>query len=131
MSRRKIREQIFKILFRIEFHNPEELDEQLGLCLAEIEDLKEEDALYISEKVHHIVGILDDIDSLINSTALKWKTSRMGKAELTILRLAVYEMKYEEDIPVSVAINEAIELAKEYGSDEAPKFINGILAKIA
>ena len=54
----------------------------------------------------------------------------MGKAELTILRLAVYEMKYDEDIPVGVAINEAVELAKKFGSEEAPAFVNGILAKL-
>ena len=55
----------------------------------------------------------------------------MGKVELTILRLAVYEMKYEEDIPTGVAINEAVELAKKYGTDDSPAFINGVLAKIA
>ena len=55
----------------------------------------------------------------------------LGKVDLTIIRLAVYEMKYEEDIPVKVAINEAVELAKQYGADDSPAFVNGILAKLA
>ena len=55
----------------------------------------------------------------------------MGKVDLTILRLAVYEMKLDEDIPVKVAINEAVELAKKFGGDESPAFVNGVLAKIA
>ena len=54
----------------------------------------------------------------------------MGKVELTLLRLAVYEMKYDDDIPVGVAINEAVELAKTFGGDGSPAFINGILAKL-
>ena len=58
-----------------------------------------------------------------------WKTGRMGKAELAILRLAVYEMKYDEDVPVKVAINEAVELAKKFGGDESPAFVNGILGE--
>ena len=74
---------------------------------------------------------LSEIDELINSRADRWKTGRMAKAELAIIRLAVYEMKYEEEIPVSVAINEAVELAKIYGTDQGAGFVNGILAKLA
>ena len=60
-----------------------------------------------------------------------WKVKRMGKVDLAIMRLAVYEMKYDEEIPVRVAINEAVEIAKKYGQDSSPSFINGILAKVA
>ena len=60
-----------------------------------------------------------------------WKTSRMNKVDLSILRLAVYEMKYDEDVPVGVAINEAVELAKKYSGDEGPAFINGVLARLS
>ena len=70
------------------------------------------------------------IDESINAVATGWKTGRMGKADLSILRLAVYEMKYDDEIPVSVAINEAVELAKKFGSEESPSFVNGILAKL-
>ena len=131
MTRREVREQIFKILFCIEFHTREEVEEQIRLGLEELGDIREKDRKYIDQKVHQIAEHLDEIDEQINAAAEKWKTTRMGKAELSIIRLAVYEMKYEEDIPVSVAINEAVELAKSYGSDHAAGFVNGILAKIA
>ena len=67
---------------------------------------------------------------MVNQVAQGWKTSRMGKVDLTLIRLAVYEIKFEEDIPEGVAINEAVELAKSYGTDDSPSFINGILAKL-
>jgi N utilization substance protein B len=131
MSRREIREQIFKILFRVEFHSREELDEQIALCIEELGDVREKDISYITEKVHSIADHLEELDEMINNAASKWKTSRMAKAELAIIRLAVYEMKFEEDIPVSVAINEAVELAKVYGDENGAGFVNGILAKLA
>lgn len=83
------------------------------------------------EKFDHIKERIDEIDEKINQVAKGWKTERMGKADLAILRLAVYEMLYDEDVPVKVAINEAVELAKKYGGDESPAFVNGILGKIA
>ena len=73
---------------------------------------------------------LAEIDEAIDAVAEGWKTGRMGKVGLTLIRLAVYEMKYDEDVPVGVAINEAVELAKKYGTDESPAFINGVLAKL-
>ena len=73
---------------------------------------------------------LEEIDAAINEVSEGWKTTRMGKVDLTLIRLAVYEMKHEEDIPVGVAINEAVELAKQYGTDDSPAFINGVLAKL-
>ena len=72
-----------------------------------------------------------EIDADIDQIAEGWKTTRMGKVDLTILRLAVYEMKFDEEIPVGVAINEAVELAKKFGGDDSPAFVNGILAKLA
>ena len=131
MSRREIREQIFKILFRVEFHNREELDEQLKLCLEDLGEISEQDSVYMTDKVHKIAEHLEELDGMVNEAADKWKTTRMAKAELAIIRLAVYEMKYEEDIPVSVAINEAVELAIVYGSDNGARFVIGILAKLA
>ncbi len=131
MSRREIREQIFKILFRVEFHSREELEEQVSFYMEELGEIREQDSAYIVNKVHQIAEHLDELDGMVNDAAEKWKTTRMAKAELAIIRLAVYEMKYEEDIPVSVAINEAVELAKVYGSDNGAGFVNGILAKLA
>ena len=67
----------------------------------------------------------------INEVSKGWKTIRMGKVDLTLIRLAVYEIRFEEEIPVKVSINEAVELAKKYGTDDSPAFVNGILAKFA
>ena len=72
-----------------------------------------------------------EIDDLINGNTTGWKTTRMNKVDLSILRLAVYEMKYDDDVPVKVAINEAVELAKRFSGDEGPAFINGVLGRLA
>ena len=74
---------------------------------------------------------MEEIDSILESASDGWKLKRMAKVDLSIMRLAVYEMKYDEEIPVSVAINEAVEIAKKYGQDESPSFVNGVLAKVA
>ena len=128
MSRREIREQIFKLLFRIEFNQKEEM----AFFFADEEnETSEKESVIISEKVNKIVEKLDDIDQLLNEKAKGWETERMGKVDLTILRLAVYEILYDEDIPTGVAINEAVELAKKFGQDSSPAFVNGVLAKFA
>ena len=77
-----------------------------------------------------MIRLVPELDEKINGVAEGWKTKRMGKAELTILRLASYEMKYDDEIPEKVAINEAVELAKKFGGKDSPAFINGILAKL-
>ena len=130
MKRRELREHIFELLFRVEFNNQEEMSEQTQLFFEDIEELEEKDKSYMEAKFAKIVELLPKIDKLIDETAKGWKVSRLGKVDLTILRLAVYEMKYDEQIPVKVAINEAVELAKKFGSDESPAFVNGILAKL-
>ncbi len=132
MSRREIREQIFKLLFRIEFNQKEEMAQQEAIFFANQEnETSENESVIISEKVNKIVEKLDDIDQLLNEKAKGWETERMGKVDLTILRLAVYEILYDEDIPTGVAINEAVELAKKFGQDSSPAFVNGVLAKFA
>ena len=72
---------------------------------------------------------MPEIDALIDEKSADWKTKRMNKVDLAILRLAVYEMRWDDDIPVGVAINEAVELAKKFSSDEGPSFVNGVLAR--
>jgi transcription antitermination factor nusB len=129
VSRRELREQIFKMLFRIEFHEGMEMEEQMRLFLEEEEEISKEDSEYIRNKYENIVEHLEEIDASINEKAKGWKTSRMAKVELSLIRLAVYEIQYDEDIPAGVAINEAVELAKKYGADSSPAFINGVLAK--
>ena len=74
---------------------------------------------------------LDEIDALLNETSNGWKTKRMSRVDLTALRLAVYELKYDKDVPTGVAINEAVELAKRFGGETSGSFVNGILGKIA
>ena len=130
MTRREIREQVFKMLFRVEFYNQEEMSEQIALCEDDACSWKEKDKTYIFEKVEKISEKIEEIDAKINEVSEGWKTGRMGKVDLTLIRLAVYEMLYEEGVPAKVAINEAVELAKQYGTDNSPSFVNGVLAKL-
>lgn len=133
MSRRELREQIFKFIFRVEFNDKEEMPEQEQLFFESFaldeKDISTEDAEYVSKKSRHILERLDEIDDMINRQAKGWTTQRMGKVELTILRLAVYEIIFDEDVPTGVAINEAVELAKKFGQEESSGFVNGVLAK--
>ena len=129
MTRRELRENVFLMLFRVEFHEEGEMAEQLVLLDDEIENITEEDSAYINNKCNDIIAKIDEIDTAINESTKGWKTTRMGKVDLSIIRLAVYEMKFEEDIPAKVSINEAVELAKKYGTDESASFVNGVLAK--
>ena len=130
MSRRELREQIFKFIFRVEFNDRDEMPEQERFFFEDDELVADEkDAAYISQKGNHIIEKLDEIDAMINKQAKGWTTQRMGKVDLTILRLAVYEISFDEDVPAGVAINEAVELAKRFGQEESSGFVNGVLAK--
>ena len=130
MNRRSLREQVFKLLFRVEFNSKEEMEEQCRLFLEHEEvEMSEKDEDYIVGKYTAIHDKLEEIDTMINEKAKGWSTDRMGKVDLTIIRLAVYEMEFDETIPEGVAINEAVELAKKFGQDESAGFINGVLAK--
>ncbi len=131
MGRREQREQIFKLVFQLEFNNREEMPEQMKLYLEQEEIQSEKDCTYISEKFALIQDKLEEIDGLINGQTVGWKTDRMAKVDLAIIRLAVYEIKYDDSVPTSVAINEAVELAKKFGQDESSSFVNGVLAKFS
>lgn len=133
MSRREIREHIFKLLFLLEFYHGEELNEQAERYLDEVEEAvpTEKEAEYIRERFHKIEGKIEELDDMLTKVSTGWKPSRMSKVDLAILRLAVYEMKMDEEIPVKVAINEAVELAKKFGGDDSSAFVNGVLAKLA
>jgi len=135
MSRREIRERIFKLLFRIEFNEREEMERQKELFFEDEEDFpenaREKDKREIAEKYDAVVGKLSEIDAMINERATGWNIRRMGKVDLTIIRLAVYEICYDEQVPAGVAINEAVELAKKYGQGGSAAFVNGVLAKFA
>lgn len=130
MGRRELRECIFQLLFMTEFNPLEEVETQETLFLENIDNLKSDDQEYIHEKCDKIRVKLSEIDQEINQISKGWKTSRMSKVDLTILRVAAYEALFDEDVPVGVAINEAVELAKKFGGDDSASFINGILGKL-
>lgn len=131
MKRRELRENIFKLLFVSLFTDREEMPEQLRLYFEGRERLEDKDREYMEEKVERILESAGETDGLLNQISRGWKTSRMNRVDLTILRLAVYEMRYDDSVPVSVAINEAVELGKRFGGEDSGSFINGILGKIA
>lgn len=130
MNRREIREQVFKMLFQTEFYEEAEMEEQIGISMEELAETNESKRAYIEQKLREIYKRREEIDALINEKATGWKTNRMAKVDLALIRLAVYEIRYEEEVPTGVAINEAVELAKIYSSDGAPSFVNGVLAKL-
>lgn len=137
MNRRQLREYTFKLLFHANFYDKEELKEQASNYLEEcmypqegqlllIEKEKEE----LEQRFSQIVEKLPEIDEEISQAAEGWKLNRMNKVDLSIIRLAGYELMFDSDVPGKVAINEAVELAKSYGGDESPQFVNGVLAKL-
>lgn len=132
MTRRELRENTFKMLFRKEFYVREELEEQFEYFIETFEEeITDSEKEYIKNRTFDIIRHLEEIDQAIEEVSEGWKLNRMSKADLTIMRLAYYEMKFDEDIPVGVAINEAVEIAKKFGGEDSPSFINGILAKLA
>ena len=135
MKRAELREHIFRMIFGYEFNSDAEMPEQMQLYF---EQLDEEDGFpteaevtYIREKALNVILKTEEIDEMLNTNTKGWKTSRMNKVDLSILRLAVYELKWDDEIPAGVAIDQAVELAKKYSGDDGPSFINGVLAKFA
>ncbi|HAX51466.1 transcription antitermination factor NusB [Muricomes intestini] len=131
MVRREFREHVFKMLFQIEFIDMEDMPEHISLYLDYLESAGKAEKEQIKNKLQAVIGKVTEIDGILNKKTTGWKTTRMNKVDLTILRLATYEMKWDEDIPTGVAINEAVELAKRFSGDEGPSFVNGVLAKLA
>lgn len=141
MKRSELRENIFKLLFMAQFNSQEEMPEQLRLYFEAAQrgredvvcgrDPSREEEDYMEAKYSRICEKLPEIDAFLNRISVGWKTSRMNKVDLTILRLAVYEMQYDEEVPTAVAINEAVELAKRFGGEDSTSFVNGILGKAA
>ena len=131
MTRRELRENTFVMLFHKEFHDIEEMDEQFQLYFEKKAPMSEKDETYVSERVYDVISKLNEIDSDIEEASESWTISRMSKIDLSIMRLAYYEMRFDESVPLQVAINEAVEIAKLYGGDNSPSFINGVLGKLA
>ena len=130
MNRSAIREQAFKLLYSLEIQKDINKEEQINLYLESNHIENQEAKEYIEDAILGIEKNLEEIDNLIKANLKEnWKIERISKIDLSILRLAIYEIKYKE-IPYKVAINEAVELAKKYGEDTSKNFVNGILASI-
>ncbi|GMQ57778.1 transcription antitermination factor NusB [Vallitalea sediminicola] len=129
MNRRIMREHIFKLIFAMEFNEEERFTDRVEVYINELEtsDTAKE---YIKDKAISIYEKLETIDEMINGCAENWSISRMSKVDVSILRVAIFEIKFDEEIPTNVAINEAVEIAKKYGGDHSSSFVNGILAKV-
>ena len=127
MTRKQAREEAFILIFEKEF-NDDSLEDILALA-EEVRDINTDD--YIKKVFFGVYEKLYDIDDEISKNAVGWSIKRITKTALAILRLAIYEMKYFDEIPISVSINEAVELAKKYATKEDASFINGILSTIS
>ena len=127
MSRRKSREQAFALLFEKSFNDLPVMDLAEGAQDAR-EFIIEPFALELAQGAEEKLA---ELDALIEEHSHKWSHNRISRVALAVLRLAVYEMQYDDNTPVSVAINEAIELAKKYGGDEDSSFVNGVLGGIS
>ncbi|MBQ7668619.1 MAG: transcription antitermination factor NusB [Clostridia bacterium] len=117
-----------EFLFQIEFQR-ESIKEQVEDFL---DSLGEEnfDKDYFYEIINGVINSQKEIDEIISNKAIGWKLERIAKIDLAILRVAIYEMKHREDIPVGVSINEAVELGKKFGTNDSSRFINGILGQV-
>lgn len=132
MTRRQLREHLLKLLYLREFHDLDEFDGQFKLYIENFTDFDEEspEPGTIRSRLDLILPHLSEIDKIIENAASGWKFSRIGKIELMLLRIALFEIIYDDDVPNKAAINEAVELAKQYGSDDkAYGFVNGVLGQ--
>lgn len=127
MTRKQAREEAFILIFEKEF-NSDSLEDILSLA-KEVRDIEPDD--YIKNVFFGVFENIENIDEMISKNAVGWSIKRITKTALAILRLAIYEIVYFDEIPVSVSINEAVELAKKYATKEDASFINGILSTVA
>lgn len=127
MSRKMARETAMKLIYQMDMQSSNSEDILNLYFENNKDDIKEDDDSYILNCLHGVEEKLNIIDGYIEKYARGWKINRIGKVELAILRLSIYEMLYINDIPGAVSINEAVDIAKKYCSSESPSFINGIL----
>lgn len=130
MLRSQVREEVFKIMFRLPFNSKDEMAEQTEYSLKELEGKSDKNISYIRDKIDGMIEHLSEVDDKISECCEGWSIERIGKAELAIMRIAVYEILFEEDIPSSVAVNEAVELTKTYCDEDAKGFVNAVLGKV-
>ena len=119
-----------QLLYQMELRAGDDLGEQLELAFEENDNIYSDiDKAYIEDVIYGVFRNLRELDTIIESNAKGWKLSRLAKIDLSILRLCIYEINYRDDIPFNISINEAVELAKKYGTEDSGSFINGILSK--
>ena len=132
MSRKLARESAFKLIYQIPFHGSlpiSEVVENYSVCADDYAKLDENDLKYVDLCVNGCFGNIDEIDEKISSSLKNWTIGRLSKVNLAILRLSLSEMDFA-DVPYQVSINEAVELAKKFSDDDAPSFVNGVLAEV-
>lgn len=129
MSRRRVREIILQIIFQLDFQK-EEFEEYAFNYLNE-QPLSKSDKDFSQNFLKCFIKNMKSVDDKIIKNLKGWSIERLSKIDLAILRLACYEIMYEDEIPTNVSINEAVELAKKYTEEESRKFINGVLDAIS
>lgn len=129
MSRRLAREAALRVLFQVEVGR-DELDAAIAYNASEL-DLDDKALRFTEKLARGVMKHRSELDELLNSYAVDWTIERMAYVDRNVLRLAAFEMLYDDETPAGVAINEAVELAKRYGTDDSGKFVNGILGNIA
>ncbi len=127
MTRREARELILQTLFEVTFH---EAEERVELINNRTESLKGKMKAFVVEEIEGVLENEEQLDTILEGYLKNWSLSRIAKIDYILLKMAVYEMQYIEDIPNKVAINEVIELAKIYSTDKSPRFIHGVLGQV-
>lgn len=146
MTRREIRENCFKMLFCQDFYPAQEKEEQLERYFEALPEdetdgegrnvilhqvgMSDAERAYLERRAEQVMEKIPEIDETIKAGARGWKLERIGKVELAVLRLALFEVLFDEEIPERVALNEGVELAKKFGGSDSGSFVNGILGKI-
>ncbi|MEY8321398.1 transcription antitermination factor NusB [Lachnospiraceae bacterium 46-61] len=130
MNRRNARKNAFFLVFQMDFNKQDHFEELKELFFDQQQQMDEDEKKFILKEAEGTKEHLEEIDQMISKKAKKWSKERMSKVDLAILRLAIYEIYFSNEIPYSVAVNEAVELAKKFSTEESPAFINGILGSI-
>ncbi|MBQ7636320.1 MAG: transcription antitermination factor NusB [Lachnospiraceae bacterium] len=130
MTKHDERVKLFQLIFNCSFYENSEIPEQMDLFRRLQMASEQESFKTVEEKAKKVLDKLGDIDMILTKASTGWPLSRLGKAELAIMRLAAYEILFDESVPAGVAINEAVEISKVFGNDSAPSFVNAVLAKL-
>ena len=128
--RHRARELALKVLFQLEHSPDDDPDEVLAYHAAE-EDSSRALALFAADLIHGVLAHREELDDIIRAASTNWRPEQMGRVDRIILRIAIYEIRIARNVPMRAAINESIELAKTFSGDEAGRFVNGILGRVA